>query len=327
MIRTAAFAGTGMAAPQKILTNDDLSRMVDTNDQWIVERTGIKERRIAAPGQTASDLGLIAAREALERAGTKPEEVDLIIFATMSPDMPTPATACILQEKLGAKKAAAVDVQAACSGFIYGLSLARGAIVGGEASCVLLVAAEALSSFIDWKDRRTCVLFGDAAGAAVLKPASNGRGVLSTVLGADGAGARFLEIPAGGSREPASHETVDGKRHFLRMEGREIFKYGVRTMTQAVKDAVAKCGARMEDLALFIPHQANLRIISMVAESLKLPPEKLFLNVEKYGNTSAASVPVALHEAVLGGRVKSGDLVCMVAFGAGLTWGSAVVRW
>ncbi len=327
MIRTAAFAGTGMAAPQKILTNDDLSRMVETNDQWIVERTGIRERRIAAPGQASSDLGLIAAREALERAGTKPEEVDLIIFATMSPDKPTPATACILQERLGAKRAAAVDVQAACSGFIYGLSLARGAIAGGEASCVLLVAGEVLSPLIDWKDRRTCVLFGDAAGAAVLKPASNGRGVLSTVLGADGTGARFLEIPAGGSREPATHETVEGKRHFLRMEGREIFKYGVRTMTQAVRDAVAKCGARMEDLALFIPHQANLRIINMVVESLKLPPEKLFLNVEKYGNTSAASVPVALHEAVLAGRVKPGDLVCMVAFGAGLTWGSAVVRW
>jgi len=316
-----------MAAPARILTNAELSTMVETSDEWIFTRTGIRERRIIAEGQNVSDLGLIASREALERAGVKPEEIDLIIFATMSPDQITPSTACILQHKLGAKRAAAVDVSAACSGFIYGLSLARGAVASGEAETVLLVGGEAMSRFIDWTDRTTCVLFGDAAGACVLRPSSTGQGVLSTVLGADGSNAGLIGYPAGGSAMPASQATIDGRLHYMKMNGAEIFKNGVRKMTRAVKDALAKCGASAQDLSLFIPHQANKRIIDGVVDALGMDHSKVFLNVEKYGNTSAASIPVALHEAVLAGRVKPGDLIGMVAFGGGLTWGAAVVRW
>jgi 3-oxoacyl-[acyl-carrier-protein] synthase-3 len=327
LINTARIAGTGMAAPARILTNTELSTMVETSDEWIFTRTGIRERRIIAEGQNVSDLGLTASQEALDRAGVKPEEIDLIIFATMSPDQITPSTACILQGKLGAKRAAAVDVSAACSGFMYGLSMARGAVASGEAETVLLVGGEAMSRFIDWTDRTTCVLFGDAAGAVVLRPSSNGQGVLSTVLGADGSNAGLLGYPAGGSAMPASQATIDGRLHFMKMNGAEIFKNGVRKMTRAVKDALAKCGATPQDLSLFIPHQANKRIIDGVVDSLGLDHSKLFLNVEKYGNTSAASIPVALHEAVMAGRIKKGDLVGMVSFGGGLTWGAAVVRW
>ena len=327
MINTARIVGTGMAAPDRILTNVELSTLVDTSDEWIFSRTGIRERRIIADGQNVSDLGLIAAQEALAQAGLKPEDIDLIIFATMSPDQISPSTACILQHKLGAKRAAAVDISAACSGFMYGMSMARGAIVSGEAQTVLLVGGEAMSRFVDWTDRTTCVLFGDAAGAVVLRPSSSGQGVLSTVLGADGSNAGLLGYPAGGSTLPASHETVDGRQHYMKMNGAEIYKNGVRKMTRAVKDALAKCGASANDLSLFIPHQANKRIIDGVVEALGMDYSKVFLNVEKYGNTSAASIPVALHEAVMAGRVKKGDLIGMVSFGGGLTWGSAVVRW
>ena len=327
MINTARIVGTGMAAPDRILTNVELSTLVDTSDEWIFSRTGIRERRIIAEGQNVSDLGLIAAQEALTRAAIKPEEIDLIIFATMSPDQISPSTACILQHKLGAKCAAAVDISAACSGFMYGMSLARSSIVSGEAQTVLLVGGEAMSRFVDWTDRTTCVLFGDAAGAVVLRPSSSGQGVLSTVLGADGSNSGLLGYPAGGSALPASHATVDGRQHYMKMNGAEIYKNGVRKMTRAVKDALAKCGASANDLSLFIPHQANKRIIDGVVEALGVDYSKVFLNVEKYGNTSAASIPVALHEAVLAGRVKIGDLIGMVSFGGGLTWGSAVVRW
>jgi len=327
LINTARIVGTGMAAPDRILTNVELSTLVDTSDEWIFSRTGIRERRIIADGQNVSDLGLIAAQEALAQAGLKPEDIDLIIFATMSPDQISPSTACILQHKLGAKRAAAVDISAACTGFMYGMSMARGAIVSGEAQTVLLVGGEAMSRFVDWTDRTTCVLFGDAAGAVVLRPSSSGQGVLSTVLGADGSNAGLLGYPAGGSTLPASHETVDGRQHYMKMNGAEIYKNGVRKMTRAVKDALAKCGASANDLSLFIPHQANKRIIDGVVEALGMDYSKVFLNVEKYGNTSAASIPVALHEAVMAGRVKKGDLIGMVSFGGGLTWGSAVVRW
>lgn len=316
-----------MAAPARILTNDELSTMVETSDEWIFTRTGIRERRIIADGQNVSDLGLIASKEALDRSGVKPEEIDLIIFATMSPDQITPATACILQHKLGAKRAAAVDISAACSGFMYGLSMARGAVASGEAETVLLVGGEAMSRFIDWKDRKTCVLFGDAAGAVVLRPSNNGQGVLATCLGADGSSSGLLGYPAGGSAMPASQATVDGRLHYMHMNGAEIFKNGVRKMTRAVKEALAKCGASANDLSLFIPHQANKRIIDGVVDALGLDHGRVFLNVEKYGNTSAASIPVALHEAVMAGRIKKGDLIGMVSFGGGLTWGAAVVRW
>jgi len=316
-----------MAAPARVLTNDDLTRMVETSDEWITTRTGIRERRIVAPGESTSDLGAVAAREAMARAGARPEDIDLIIFCTMTPDQVAPATACFLQSKLGAKNAAAVDIQAACSGFIYGLSMARGAIVSGEAACVLLVAGESMSRFIDWTDRTTCVLFGDAAGAMVLRASSNGRGILSTVLGADGDNAGLIGVPAGGASLPASHETVDGRLHYMKMVGAEVFKNGVRRMTRSMQKALVKAGVGVNDLDLFVPHQANKRIIDAVGDSLGISPDKVFINLEKYGNTSAASVPVALHEAVLAGRIRAGDLVGMVAFGAGLTWGASVVRW
>lgn len=327
MIRSAAIAGTGVSVPAKIITNDDLSRMVETSDEWIMTRTGIKERRVVEDGQAASDLGFEASASALKSAGMSAGDIDLIIAATMTPDKLCPSTACIIQEKLGAGKAAAVDIGAACSGFVYGLSLGRGAIVSGEARNVLLVATEALSRFIDWSDRASCVLFGDAAGAVVLKPSYNGHGVLATMLGADGGGKNLIEIPAGGSREPASRETVEGKRHFLRLSGQEVFKVGVRTMVQALEDVLRKAGVSKDDLALLVPHQANRRILDSVADGIGLPAEKLFLNLEKYGNTSAASVPVALHEARAQGRIKPGDLVATVSFGAGLTWGASVIRW
>ncbi len=324
--RAAAIIGTGMAVPSRVVTNVDLSKTIDTSDEWIVTRTGIKERRVAADGEATSDLGYLAGRQALENAKVKPEELDLIIAATMTPDMLCPATACLIQKKLGAKNAGGFDLEAACSGFIYGLSMARGAILGGEAKTILLVGAETVSRIIDWQDRRTCVLFGDAAGAVVMRAETDGRGVLGTLLGADGGGAELIEVPAGGSRLPASRETVDGRQHFLRMRGQDVFKAGVRSMTQAVIQVLAKCGLKKEDISLLIPHQANKRIIDAIANSLDFPKEKILINLDRFGNTSAATIPVALHEAITEGRVKSGDLVCTVAFGGGLTWGSAVIR-
>ncbi len=327
MIRSAAILGTGMAIPPRVLTNADLAKLVDTNDEWIVQRTGIRERHIVENGQATSDLAALAGRQALERAGVSPEAVDLILLATLSPDMLCPSTACLVQAALGARNAAAVDLEAACSGFVYGLSLARGAIVSGEAKTVLLIGAEVTSRFVDWTDRTTCVLFGDAAGAAVLGPSANGRGVLGTVLGADGNGASLIDVPAGGSREPASAETVAAKRHVLRLKGGDVFKSGVRSMTQAVADVLKKCGLAKEEIALLVPHQANSRIIGAVAEAAGFPLEKVFQNLDRYGNTSAATIPVALHEAEVQGRIKPGDLVCCVAFGGGLTWGAAIIRW
>ncbi len=327
MPATAAIVGTGMAVPARILTNADLARMVDTNDEWIVSRTGIHERHVVADGQATSDLGAEAAAAALAHAGVAADEVDLVILATLSPDMLCPSTACLVQHKIGAKRAAALDIAAACSGFVYGLSLARGAIASGEAETVLLIGAEVTSRFVDWKDRATCVLFGDAAGAALLRPSAGGRGVLATVLGADGGGASLIEVSGGGSRHPASAESIAAGRHFLKLKGPDVFKAGVRSMSQAVTDVLAKCGLAQEDVALLIPHQANRRIIDAVADSLKFPKERMFVNLDKYGNTSAATIPVALHEAVGQGRVKRGDLIVTVAFGGGLTWGAAAIRW
>jgi len=325
--RSAAIIGTGMAIPSKVLTNDDMAKIVDTSDEWIRTRTGIRERRIVSDGVNTSDLGAEAALQALKNAGVAPEEVDLIILATLSPDMPCPATACLVQNKIGAKKAAAMDISAACSGFIYGLSLARGAIVSGEAETVLLIGAEVTSRFMDWTDRATCVLFGDAAGAVVMRPSYDGRGILGTILGADGAGADLIAIAGGGTRHPASAETVAKKMHTLKVQGQGVFKAGVRSMSEATKAILAKCGVSKDDIALLIPHQANKRIIDAIVESVGFNPEKVFINVDRYGNTSAATIPVALHEALQQGRVKRGDLVAMVAFGGGLTWGSALMRW
>lgn len=327
MIRSAAVLGTGICVPPKVLTNHDLSQMVATSDEWITTRTGIKERHVVENGQATSDLAAEAAKGALREAGLAPDAVDLILLATLSPDMLCPSTACLVQERIGAKRAAAADIAAACSGFVYGLSLARGAIVSGEAETVLLIGAEVTSKFVDWKDRATCVLFGDAAGAVVLRGSYNGRGVLGTLLGADGAGANYIELPGGGSRNPAAAATVEGGMHYLKLKGQDVFKAGVRTMSQAVQDVLAKCGLKQEEIALLIPHQANRRIIDAVADSLGFPGEKVFMNLDKYGNTSAATIPLALHEAVAQGRVKPGDLICTVAFGGGLTWGAAVIRW
>lgn len=327
MTRNAAIVSTGMYVPDRIMTNADLEKLVKTSNEWIVTRTGIRERRIAAPEQATSDLAAEAGKRALERAGLKPGDLDLIIVASLSPDFLTPSSACVMQAKIGAKGVAALDISAACSGFVYGLSLARGAIVSGEAETVLLVGAEVTSKFMDWNDRANCVLFGDAAGAVVLQPSNDGRGILGTTLGADGSMAPLIAIEAGGSRHPASAETVENKMHALRVRGGEVFKAGVQTMAQSVRDVLAKCGLAMNDLALLIPHQANQRILTAVAKSLDLSMEKVFMNLEKYGNTSAATIPVALYEAAEQGRLKPGDLACVVAFGGGITWGAAVIRW
>lgn len=319
--------GTGMCVPPKVVTNSDLARMVETSDEWIISRTGIRERRVVHESQASSDIGAVAATEALQRASLGAEDVDLIILATLSPDMLCPSTACIVQERIGAKRAAAFDISAACSGFIYGLSVARGAIVSGEASTVLVIGAEVTSKFVDWKDRGTCILFGDGAGAAVVRASADGRGILGTVLGSDGGKAWMIDIPGGGSRMPASEASVAGRQHFLRVKGQDVFKAGVRAMTKTVREVLKKCDVSQDEVSLFIPHQANRRIVEAIVDALDFPMERVFLNLEKYGNTSAASIPMAMHEAVLAGRLKPGDVVCAVTFGSGLTWGAAVIRW
>lgn len=308
------------------MTNADLAKTVDTSDQWIQSRTGIKQRRMVADGQVTSDLSVEAARRALADAKLSVSDVDLIIVGTMTPDMPCPSTACVLQAKLGAMKAAAFDLSAACSGFVYALITAQQFVAGGFYRHVLIVGAEVLSKVVDWQDRSTCVLFGDGAGAAVVGPVQEG-GILSAYLGSDGTKADLLKVPAGGALIPASHESVDRRQHFLKMNGTEVFKIATRTMADAAERALALCGLAPKDIACVIPHQANLRIISAVTERLGLPLEKVYLNVDQYGNMSAASTAVALCEAVQSGRIKKGDHVLLVAFGAGLTWGSLVLRW
>ncbi len=326
-MRSAKIVGVGSYAPPKILTNKDLEKMVDTSNEWIIERTGIKERHIADDKVATSDIGFEAAKRALKDAKVKPEELDLIIVATVTPDFVFPATACLIQDRLGAKKAAAFDLEAACSGFIYGLSIAKGFIASGEYDTVLVIAAEVLSKVTDWEDRATCVLFGDGAGAAVLKPAKEGQGILSTYLRADGGNWDLLRVPAGGSRIPATHDSIDKRLHYMKMEGNKVFKVAVQSMQEAALEGIRKAGVKAEELSLLIAHQANLRIINAVAKRLKLPPEKIFINLDRYGNTSAASIPLALDEAVKKKRIKRGDLVILVAFGGGFTWASCVIRW
>ncbi|MBU4311013.1 ketoacyl-ACP synthase III [bacterium] len=326
-MRSAKIVGVGSYAPPRVLTNQDLARMVDTSDKWIMERTGIRERHIADDKTAASDIGLEAARRALKDARVKPEELDLIIVATITADMSFPSTACLIQDRLGAKKAAAFDLEAACSGFIYALSVARGLIASGEYDTILVVASEVLSKITDWEDRDTCVLFGDGAGAVVLKPAKKGQGILSTYLRADGGNWNLLWLPAGGSRIPTTRDSVDKRLHYMKMEGNRVFKIAVKSMTAAAIEGLKKAEVRVEDISLLITHQANLRIINAVAKRLSLPPEKVFINLDRYGNTSAASIPLALDEAAKRGRIKRGDLVILVAFGGGFTWASAVIRW
>jgi len=326
-VRGARIAGTGSYAPPQVLTNIELERMVDTSDEWITTRTGIKERHLAAKGVASSDLAAEAARKAMAEAGVAPEEVELVMVATVTPDRMFPCTACTLQEKLGTTNAAAMDLSAACSGFVYGLSVASGLIGIGAVDKILLVGVETLSKLVDWEDRNTCVLFGDAAGAAVIVPCEPGRGVLATSMGSDGSLGNLLELPAGGSLLPATQETIDNRMHFIKMKGNEVFKSAVRSMETVARDAMGKAGVTAEELTILIPHQANLRIIEATAKRLGVGMDRVFVNVHKYGNTSSASVPLALDEARKAGRVKDGDLVGLVAFGAGFTWGAAVLRW
>ena len=320
------FLGLGYYLPSRVMTNADLEKIVETSDEWIRTRTGISERRIAAEGEQTSDLAVKAAEAALAEAKLKPTDLDLIIVATMTPDMPCPATACIVQAKLGAPQAAATDVAAACSGFLYGLAMAHQMVAGGLYKHVLVVGAEILSRVVDWKDRATCVLFGDGAGAAVIGPTTRGQ-ILSMHLGSDGTKADLLKVPAGGVAQPASEESVRDRAHFLKMNGTEVFKHAVRGMSDAAHIAIEKAGLKPEQIACVVPHQANIRIIQAVVERAGIPLEKVYLNVERYGNMSAASTIVAFCEAVRDGRIKKGDYALLVVFGAGLTLGSAVVRW
>jgi 3-oxoacyl-[acyl-carrier-protein] synthase III len=325
-MKKVGIIGVGEYLPKKVLTNADLEKMVETSDEWITTRTGIKERRLAAKNEATSDLAVKAAKAALESAKCDPEDLDLIIVATITPDMPFPSVASILQNALSAKKAACFDISAACAGFVYALSIAQQFIACGTAKNALVIGAEKLSSITDWKDRNTCVLFGDGAGACVLGEVKSG-GIISTYLGCDGSNLSLLNLPAGGSRAPASFETVEQRQHYIKMNGNELFKIAVRTMTEAAGIVLEKAGLKFSDIDLIIPHQANSRIIMAVAKRLGLSEGQIFLNIEKYGNMSSASTVTALVEAVQEGRIKKGDIVLLDSFGAGLVWGAAVIKW
>ncbi len=326
--RRVRILGTGSYVPPKVVTNKDIEKLVDTSDDWITSRTGIKERHVVDDSMAASDLAYAAANDALADSGLTISDIDQIMVATVTPDRLFPSTACTLQEKLGAQGNSALDMSAACSGFVYGLAMAGGMISSGLLDNVLLIGVETLSKILNWRDRGTCVLFGDGAGAAVLGPAEdNHRGLLSVRMASDGASGSLLELPAGGSRLPASHETLEQGLHYIKMQGNEVFKYAVRAMYDMARDALSHAGQEVSDVDLLIPHQANLRIITATAKRLGIPMEKVFVNVNRYGNTSAASVPLALDEARKEGRIKDGDLVELVTFGAGFTWGAAVMRW
>ncbi len=326
-LRGAAIVGTGMCVPDRVLTNFDLERMVDTSDEWIRERTGIRERRIVGDGEASSDLAVVAARRALEVAGVEPEEVDHLMVATTTPDRFLPSCACTVQERLGASRAAAYDVFAACTGFIYGLGLGKSLIASGQCHTVLLIGVETLSRIVDYTDRNTCVLFGDGAGAAVMRPCAPHEGVLSVHMQSDGALGELLDVPAGGSRLPASCETVRARQHFIRMRGKELFKVAVRAMSDSTQASLAHAGLAAAEIKLLIPHQANLRIIDAVRERLQLPPDRVVVNIDRYGNTSSASIPISLDEVVREGRLQRGDVVGFMAFGGGVTWGASVARW
>jgi 3-oxoacyl-[acyl-carrier-protein] synthase III len=325
--RTCSIAGVGSYVPAKILSNGDLEKMVNTTDEWITTRTGIKERHIAAKDQFTSDLGAEAALRAMNAAGVTADQIDLIVVATITPDMPFPSTAALIQRKIGAFRAAAFDLEAACAGFIYALEVAQQFIMSRTYDTVLVIGAEKLSSIVDWQDRNTCVLFGDGSGAAILRNRPDSHGLLTAVMGADGRKADLLFMAGGGSRCPATPDSVATRMHYLRMEGKETFKCAVQAMQTAAEEALRRCEIDISRVKLVIPHQANLRIITAVGERLGAKPEQLFVNLHKYGNTSAASVAIALDEAVRSGRVRPGDLLLLVVFGAGLTWGAAVIEW
>ncbi|HEY4415134.1 MAG TPA: beta-ketoacyl-ACP synthase III [Verrucomicrobiae bacterium] len=325
--RTCSIVGVGSYVPEKILTNADLEKMVETSDEWITSRTGIKERRVAAANEFTSDLAAKAAERAMKMANVTAEQIDLIIVATLTPDMPFPSTACLVQRKLGALRAAAFDMEAACSGFIYALEIGQQFVMSGAYETVLIIGAEKLSSIVNWKDRNTCVLFGDGAGAAILQHRPNSQGLLTSVMGADGNKADLLSMPGGGSACPATPESVANGMHFLRMDGKETFKSAVNAMVSAANEAMRRCEIDITKIKCVIPHQANQRIISAVGERLNCAPDQVFVNLHKYGNTSAASVAIALDEAVAAGKIHRGDLILLVVFGAGLTWGATVIEW
>jgi 3-oxoacyl-[acyl-carrier-protein] synthase-3 len=327
LLLKARITGTGAYVPRKILDNHDLEKMVDTSDKWIKERTGIRERRIAGKSVAASDLGVRASKKALKKARIKPHSIDMIIAATVSGDMQMPSTASFIQNKLGAINAAAFDLNAACSGFLYGLSVADSFIRTGSFKKILLVGTEVLSKFTDWDDRATCVLFGDAAGAVVIEPTKEKRGIMSVHVHSNGRMWDLIQLPGGGSKNPSTNETIKRKMHYIKMKGNETFKVAVRTLEELVKETLKANNIRTSDLSLLIPHQANLRIISATAKRLRLPMSRVFVNLDKYGNTSSASIPVALDEALKKGRIHRGDYVLLEAFGGGLTWASTLIKW
>lgn len=318
---------TGSYVPEKVITNHDLERIVDTSDEWIVTRTGIRERRIADSNTATSDLATMAARRALESARLTPQDIDMIVVATVTPDMHFPSTACLVQRNIGATNASAFDLEAACSGFLYGIIVANQFVATGLCRNVMVIGAECLSKFVNWKDRNTCVLFGDGAGAVIVSRVGEGYGFLSQVLGADGSGADLLMLEAGGSRKPPSFETVERELHYIYMEGSEVFKFAVRIMAAMAEEAVRRAGLTKEQVDFLIPHQANIRIIEAARKRLELPEDKVYVNLDRYGNMSAASIPVALDEAIRLGRIKKGDNIVMVGFGGGLTWGACAMKW
>ncbi len=325
--RTVSIVGTGSYLPERVLTNEDISKIVETSDEWITSRTGIRERRIAAKDELTSDMATKAALAALEQAKVEPKEIDLILVATATPDMLFPATACFVQKKIGANKAACLDIAAACAGFLFGIEIAQQFITSGTYDTVLVIGAEKLSSITNWTDRNTCVLFGDGAGAALLQHRGRAHGVISSHIGSDGNYSDILFMPGGGSRTPITAENAHLHLATIHMTGKEVYKQAVIAMLDASRKALEKAGLTTEDIACVIPHQANLRIIDAIADRLKIPREKVFVNLEKYGNTSAAAVAIALDEANRSGRIKHGDYVLMVVFGGGLTWASTIVEW
>ncbi len=325
--RKIKIVGTGFYAPDKVLTNFDLEKMVDTSDEWIISRTGIRERRIASEKQTTSDLAVEAANRTLKNAGLKIKDIDLIIVATSTPDTIFPSTACWVQSKLGADHSPAFDISAGCTGFLYGMILAEGMILSGSKKRILLIGTEMLTKVVNWKDRNTCVLFGDAAGAVILEESNNASGMLSSYWKADGKLGDLLSIPAGGTRIPPTAQTIAQELHFLQMKGNEVFKHAVKRMGEAAVAALKKAGLTKEDIDYLIPHQANIRIIDATGRRLKLPPEKVYVNIHKYGNVSVATIPIALHELNEAGKLKDGTVIVMDAFGAGFTWAAVAYRW
>lgn len=326
--QSVIITGTGSYTPANVLTNDDMSKIVDTSDEWIRTRSGISERCFAAEGEATSDMAVAAAEKAILAAGIDRKDIDLIIVATMTPDMPFPSTACILQSKLGLGNIAAFDIQAACSGFIYALNTGCNMLRSGAYKKALIIGAEKMSSILDFKDRATCVLFGDAASAIIIEATDRAEvGVLGSITGSDGSDPSLLHQPAGGSKIPSSHESIDARQHFIKMNGKEIFKQAVRVMGQVSNDILEQYSLKADQIDLVIPHQANMRIIESLAKRMKLPMEKFHNNLDRFGNTSAASIGLALDEAYQKGRIQSGDLILLVAFGAGLTWGASLIKW